>query len=53
MLPPAQVARGVLRFGVADAHVRLDQLLSHMIRVVAELDDGDVVFFDVQHRTLG
>ena len=44
MLLPAQVARWAQRFGVADAHVRLDHLLSHMIRAVAELDDGDVVF---------
>jgi hypothetical protein len=45
VLLPAQVARWAQRFGVADAHVRLDHLLSHMIRAVAELDDGDVVFF--------
>lgn len=45
MLLSAQVGRWAQRFAVADAHVRLDHLLSHMIRAIAELDDGDVVFF--------
>jgi len=45
VLLPAQVGRWAQRFGVADAHVRLDHLLSHMIRAIAELDHGDVVFF--------
>jgi hypothetical protein len=45
VLLAGQVARWAQRFGVADAHVRLDHLLSHMIRAVADLDEGDVVLF--------
>jgi predicted nucleotidyltransferase component of viral defense system len=45
MLRPAQVARWARRFGVADAHVRLDHLLSHIILAVGQLDDDDVVLF--------
>lgn len=45
MLHPAQAALWARRFGVADAHVRLDHLLSHVILAVGQLDDGDVVFF--------
>lgn len=45
MLQPGQVGRWAQRFGVADAQVRLDHLLSHVIWAIAELDAGDVVFF--------
>lgn len=45
MLHPAQVARWAQRFGVADAHVRLDHLLSHIILVIGQLDEGDLVFY--------
>lgn len=45
MLHPAQVAKWAQRFGVADAHVRLDHLLSHILLAISRFDDGDLVFY--------
>lgn len=45
MLSRAQTAEWARRFGVADAQVRLDHLLSHLLLGVARAGAEDIVFF--------